>query len=181
LPILFLLCALSLSIWSATTDELIAQAHTLNLSQTPYWHLLMHCPKDENEIDDDAFFMAKDRKYNLVSELDATIRHLTEDINRSDESLFCRFPARRAWLEHELNVSFGQGECHAYDALVAKMDPQKVTLVFPTAHINSPASMFGHTFLRIDSSMESKLMSYCLLYTSPSPRDRTRSRMPSSA
>ena len=25
------------------------------------------------------------------------------------------------------------------------------------------------------------LFSYCLLYTSPSPRDRTRSRMPSSA
>ena len=25
------------------------------------------------------------------------------------------------------------------------------------------------------------LISYCLLYTSPSPRDRTRSRMPSSA
>ena len=26
-----------------------------------------------------------------------------------------------------------------------------------------------------------KLSTYCLLYTSPSPRDRTRSRMPSSA
>ena len=26
-----------------------------------------------------------------------------------------------------------------------------------------------------------ELTSYCLLYTSPSPRDRTRSRMPSSA
>ena len=164
MPILFLLCALSLSIWSATTDELIAQAHTLNLSQTPYWHLLMHSPKDESEIDDDAFFMAKDGKYNLVSELDATIRHLNEDSNRSDESLFCRFPARRAWLEQELNISFGQGECHAYDALVEKMDPQKVTLVFPTAHINSPASMFGHTFLRIDSSMDSKLMSYAINY-----------------
>ncbi|MDP3022608.1 MAG: DUF4105 domain-containing protein [Sulfuricurvum sp.] len=160
----FLLCALSLSIWSATTDELIAQAHSLKLSQTRYWHLLMHSPKNESEIDDDAFFMAKDGKHNLASELDATIEHLNEDTNRSDESLFCRFPARRAWLEHELNVSFGDGECHAYDALVAKMDPQKVTLVFPTAHINSPASMFGHTFLRIDSSMESKLMSYAINY-----------------
>lgn len=164
MPILFLLCALSLSIWSATTDELIAQAHSLKLSQTRYWHLLMHSPQDESEIDDDAFFMAQDGKYNLTSELDATIRHLNEDSNRSDESLFCRFPARRAWLEHELNVSFGQGECYAYAALVEKMDPQKVTLVFPTAHINSPASMFGHTFLRIDSSMNSKLMSYAINY-----------------
>ncbi|MDP3301365.1 MAG: DUF4105 domain-containing protein [Sulfuricurvum sp.] len=164
MPILFLLCALSLSIWSATTDELIAQAHSHKLSETRYWHLLMHSPKNESEIDDDAFFMAQDGKYNLASELDETVRHLNEDTNRSDESLFCRFPARRAWLEHELNVSFGDGECYAYEALVAKMDPQKVTLVFPTAHINSPASMFGHTFLRIDSSMESKLMSYAINY-----------------
>jgi hypothetical protein len=164
LPILFLLCALSLSIWSATTDELIAQAHSLKLSESRYWHLLMHSPKNESEIDDDAFFLAQDGKANLVSELDATITHFNEDTNRSDESLFCHFPARRAWLEHELKVSFGEGDCQAYDALVSKMDPQKVTLVFPTAHINSPASMFGHTFLRVDSSMESKLMSYAINY-----------------
>lgn len=164
MPIIFLLCVLSLSIWSATTDELISQAHSLKLSKARYWHLLMHSPQDESEIDDDAFFMAKDGKNNLISELDATIRHLNEDSNRSDESLFCRFPARRFWLEHELNVSFGEGQCHSYNALVTKMDPQKATLVFPAAHINSPASMFGHTFLRIDSSMDSKLMSYAINY-----------------
>ena len=155
---------MSLTVYATTTDELITQAHSLKLSESRYWHLLMHAPKDESEIDDDAFFIARDGKYNLASELDVTIQHLNEDANRSDESLFCRFPAGRAWLEDELNVSFGQGECHAYDTLVAKMDPQKVTLVFPTAHINSPASMFGHTFLRIDSSMESKLMSYAINY-----------------
>ena len=35
------------------------------------------------------------------------------------------------------------------------------------------------TLSRLASNIE--LESYCLLYTSPSPRDRTRSRMPSSA
>ena len=34
---------------------------------------------------------------------------------------------------------------------------------------------------RFVSNKEQSLDSYCLLYTSPSPRDRTRSRMPSSA
>ena len=164
MPIFVLLCVLSLSIWSATTDELIAQAHSLKLSESRYWHLLMHSPHGESEIDDDAFFTAYDGKNNLASELDMTIRHLNDDSNRTDESIFCHFPARRAWLEKELNVSFGEGECHEYDVLVEKMDPQKVTLVFPTAHINSPASMFGHTFLRIDSSMDSKLMSYAINY-----------------
>lgn len=164
LPFLFLLCALSLAVYATTTDELIAHAHTKHLSEARYWHLLMHTPDSESEIDDPAFFLSSEGKTDLSSELDETIRRLNEDTNRSNESVFCRFPARRAWLEHELNTSFGEGECREYEALVAKMDPQSVTLVFPSAHINSPASMFGHTFLRIDSKMESKLMSYAINY-----------------
>lgn len=164
MPFLLLLCTLSLSLYASLSDELIAQAHSKKLFDQRYWHLLMHAPKGESEIDDDAFFLSRTGKQNLSSELDATIRHFNEDTNRSDESVFCRFPARRAWLEKELNTSFGEGECREYNALVEKMDPQKVTLVFPSAHINSPASMFGHTFLRIDSSMESKLMSYAINY-----------------
>ena len=115
-------------------------------------------------ITDPAFFLAPNGKTDLLSELEATITHLNGDTNRSNESIFCRFPARRAWLEKELNTSFGVGECSEYETLLNKLDPQKVTLVFPSAHINSPASMFGHTFLRIDSSMESKLMSYAVNY-----------------
>ena len=34
---------------------------------------------------------------------------------------------------------------------------------------------------RISNEKLIELYNYCLLYTSPSPRDRTRSRMPSSA
>ena len=33
----------------------------------------------------------------------------------------------------------------------------------------------------IDAEIRPNESTYCLLYTSPSPRDRTRSRMPSSA
>ena len=42
---------------------------------------------------------------------------------------------------------------------------------------------FKPTFIRecLKQALQSQLLSSCLLYTSPSPRDRTRSRMPSSA
>lgn len=164
MPLLVFLCAMSLAVWGMPTDKLIALSRDMNLSETRYWHLLMHAPQEESEIDDPAFFLSPLGKNDPRSELEATIRHLNEDANRSDESPFCRFPARRAWLEKELGVSFGGGECGEYETLLEKLDPQTVTLVFPSAHINSPASMFGHTFLRIDSSMESKLMSYAINY-----------------
>lgn len=124
----------------------------------------MHAPQEVSEIDDPSYFLDSNGKYDLSAELDTTIIHLNDQNNRGDKSPFCKFPARRAWLESELNVSFGNDECKEYDDLLKKLDPQKVTLVFPSAHINSPASMFGHTFLRIDSKMESKLMSYAINY-----------------
>ena len=40
-------------------------------------------------------------------------------------------------------------------------------------YFQHPVSLPGHATCRLDLT--------CLLYTSPSPRDRTRSRMPSSA
>jgi hypothetical protein len=42
-----------------------------------------------------------------------------------------------------------------------------VTLVFPTAYLNQPSSMFGHTFLRIDRNGQddrSRLHSYAINY-----------------
>ena len=44
--------------------------------------------------------------------------------------------------------------------------------------VEHPDSMSETAYTRFKESWQS---SYCLLYTSPSPRDRTRPRMPSSA
>ena len=45
----------------------------------------------------------------------------------------------------------------------------------------TPESQIDGVFVDDDSDAGGKLFIGCLLYTSPSPRDRTRSRMPSSA
>ena len=54
--------------------------------------------------------------------------------------------------------------------------------------INQDLVYFRQNMIKIDyetfykdKSIEIKKINICLLYTSPSPRDRTRSRMPSSA
>ena len=46
---------------------------------------------------------------------------------------------------------------------------------------NQPQSFGRADFQRWFALPADALLSVCLLYTSPSPRDRTRSRMPSSA
>jgi hypothetical protein len=120
---------------------------------------------DESEIDDPNFFFAKDGKHNPKHELSATLDAFFSDEVKDDNSSICRFPARYAWLKEQLHAKdFPTAECREYDKIFQRVDPKSTTMVFPAAHINSPASMFGHTFLRINSSYNSKLLSYAVNY-----------------
>jgi len=119
-----------------------------------------------SEIDDKNFFFAKDGDTNPKSELLATIEAFDRDKNRTDDnSSICRYPARFHWLDSKLDFSFSKPKCAEYEKILKRVDPQSVTLIFPSAHINSPASMFGHTFLRINSSYNSRLLSYAINYS----------------
>ena len=55
---------------------------------------------------------------------------------------------------------------------------EKIGKLFDEARSKAPTILFID---EIDAFMPSREGNFCLLYTSPSPRDRTRSRMPSSA
>lgn len=119
----------------------------------------------QSEIDDKRFFFAADGKSNAKSELDATLNALYNETRFDDNSTACRFPARKAWLQEQLSIDdLPQVKCKEYNKILKRVNPKSATLVFPSAHINSPASMFGHTFLRINSAYKSKLLSYAINY-----------------
>jgi len=125
-----------------------------------------------SEIDDANFFLSKDGKKNAKKELDATITALLNETKFDDNSTACRFPARKAWLKDRLDIKkFPEVSCDEYDSILKRLNPKSATLVFPSAHINSPASMFGHTFLRINSGYKSKLLSYAINYAADANPD----------
>lgn len=125
-----------------------------------------------SEVDDERFFLSPNGKSSAKDELDATIDALLNDKTFDDNSTACRFPARRAWLKEELSITeLPEVKCEKYDAILKRLKPKSVTLVFPSAHINSPASMFGHTFLRINSAYDSKLLSYAVNYAADANPD----------
>ena len=70
------------------------------------------------------------------------------------------------------------GEKEAYDLLVLKYQQRVINLISRFVKNHSDAlDVSQETFIKAYRA----LPNFCLLYTSPSPRDRTRSRMPSSA
>ena len=55
------------------------------------------------------------------------------------------------------------------------------TSAYESANIGSMTSTENLKLIAKDSAFQKKMKETCLLYTSPSPRDRQKSRMPSSA
>lgn len=153
-------------------EELIASARAQGLHDDPYWHILMHYRKGlsgvESLIDDPAFFLAPDGKTNPASELEATIRSFFEPADDENDCVACRFAARFEWLRERLDIDTSRlpfPECGPFERFMKANRPSSVTLVFPMAHLNSPASMFGHTLLTIETADRTALMSYSVSYS----------------
>jgi hypothetical protein len=159
-------------------DELQSRARQLGLAQDPQWHVLLHYARQpifgytRSLADDAGFFNAPDGKTNPAGELDATLAQFfnSATIPPVEQTAQCRFAARYHWLKQKLAFDpqqLPEQPCPRLDAWIAAMKPQGATLVFPSAYMNSPASMFGHTLLRIDASNQTeqtRLLAYAISY-----------------
>lgn len=172
LVLLLLLAGAGPSSSAEPEQMLLRTARERRLSDAPYWRTLGHYQtrwgRTRSLIDDSRFFLAPRGKVDPEAELEATILGLfTEDVDGRAHPR-CRFPARYGWLRRELSlddVPLPEVACPDLEASQKHVNPRSVALVFPSAHGNSPASMFGHTLLRIDSEYESTLLSYAVNYS----------------
>ena len=156
---------LSSLLFATSTQKYIQKALDLELYKQRYWKLLLHVNKNTSEIKNKEFFLSPNGRYSPKEELIATIKALYNETRFDDNSTACLFPARKRWLSKKLHLqNLPSVTCKEYNKVLHRLDPVSATLVFPSAHINSPASMFGHTFLRINSSYHSKLLSYAINY-----------------
>lgn len=144
---------------------LLARADERALSDDPRWRALLHYewrtfpPGHRSAAASPAFFLAPDGARDARAELAATLRGLLDPAARSarDEPVACSFPARAAFLTRELGLdadAFPRPACPEFAAWRAALQPTGLTVVFPEAFMNSPASMFGHTLLRLDESRD---------------------------
>lgn len=124
------------------------------LAKTEQWRALLHINMQtegsvlESYVDDPNFFLATDGSINPENELLATIAAL-----KIQDDIQCKFPARTLFLLENIEGLVKEVEpfiCQEYLDWRTKLNTSKVVLVFASAQLNSPSSMYGHTFLRFD-------------------------------
>jgi hypothetical protein len=153
-------------------EGLLKTAEEKKLYDTRQWHVLLHYKSSIlhgfiSDIDDPKFFISSNGKYSPQSELIETIKAFFRTDVKNDDHPICKFIARYQWLKSELDISetlIPKQECVECNKFLNELNPRSAVLIFPTSYLNSPASFYGHTFLRIDSVYESKLISYGVSY-----------------
>jgi len=160
-------------------DTLVEQALQKKLHEKRFWHLLVHYGPTlfggyESEEDAASFFNARNGKWDPKAEMVATIQSFfkkPEDLQAKEEHPQCNFPARYKWLKSAIPIDetkLPKADCRRLDGWMSDLDPERITLVFASFYMNNPASMFGHTLLRVDKKRESgsgNLLDYGINYS----------------
>jgi hypothetical protein len=155
-------------------SALLRQARAMRLHDDPAWLALGHYRRTvfgdwASDADDPTFFLAKTGQHDPEGELSATLLAYFAP-GDGDHHPRCRFPARYHWLMSRLNFGSSTSldrDCKAFSEWADTLKAHSVSLIFPASYLNSPSSMFGHTFLRLDRENQhedARLLAYTINY-----------------
>lgn len=160
----------------AYVEALIAAADAQELDRERTWRILLHYKAglfgEGSVVDDPKFFAAPEGNHDSRAELHATLRSFftpaLTDTAGGEKHPVCRFAARFEWLKEKLAIDETRlpvPRCEPLERFLAQVQPESATLIFPTAHMNSPASMYGHTLLTVETASKSKLLAHAINYS----------------
>lgn len=127
-----------------------------DLAQSVEWLKLLHYQKSfgsyKGLIKNEDFYLSPEGRSNPEAELTAEITAFRSGDDK------CRFPARFNLLKDKGLVSGNLDNCKEYHEFMKDVRPAGVTLLFTDSYMNNPASMFGHTLVRIDTARKGTQM-----------------------
>jgi hypothetical protein len=165
--------------------QLLERTHREQLAERPEWRALLHYKPLRlghgvaSQVDEASFFLSPLGKTHPQDELDATVAGFFDTSGSDpDNSPQCRYVARYQWLKQMLAFDrerLPELSCGQFNSWFQEMNPVRLTLVFPAAYLNNPASMFGHTMLRVDpqgGSEQTRLFANTINYAADTREQR---------
>ncbi|EQC49081.1 PF13387 domain protein [Bacteriovorax sp. BSW11_IV] len=131
----------------------------------------------KSRIDASTFFLAPDGKTNPERELVATIEAFksNQTFGKLKHKAHCTFTGRYKILKDAFKLP-DYGPCTDYETWIKALNAKDISLIFASSYPNNPASIFGHTFLRINNKKNqdqgaSDLLDYGLNYAATTGSD----------
>ncbi len=169
-----------------TLAVLIERARAADLHSDPIWLALLQVDRGllglgrKSSVSTQRFFLSPRGKRDPKAELSATLASFLDPDARVDgtEHPQCAFIARRRWLVERLRITASQMPrvaCEHYQDWRTGLAATGLTLVYPEGFMNNPASMFGHTLLRIDIETDDRaeeILGYAVDFTGEPGQDR---------
>ena len=144
------------------------KAELNELYKSNEWLSLLHYKEfgDKSIIVNDDFFISGVRDDPKL-EMEATIRAFFDTSDLSDKHALCRFPARFDFLNKNLHFDkkkLPKPNCIDFNKFYNEINPKSLSIIFPTTYMNNPASMFGHTLIKINGSDKTSMNSIIINY-----------------
>lgn len=158
---------------AAEVQAFLQQAEALRLAERREWRTLLHWGWRGSQVDDPKFFLSPRGKTDAAAELQADLAAFFAPPPPAPQlSAADRFPARLEWLAAVLKIDrrrLPMPECAEVEAALRSLEPRGVVLVFPSAYMNTPASMFGHTLITVRGRRHSERMNQAVNYAALIP------------
>lgn len=157
----------------AALIQALHRARELSTHDKPRWRKLLHYEPTmmggwKSEADAYEFFFSDEGKVNPEAELRSTVVAFfmarPEDPQKHP---ICHFPARLLWLSQELGISSSdlpEVQCTNLQTWLGLTNSRSISVIFATYYGSNPASMYGHTFLKLNSRKEDPLLDYAIDY-----------------
>ncbi len=166
--------------------ELLDRAAAADLAARREWRTLLHyrAASDGSSVVSDAndprFFLAPTGQTDPDAELVATLRAFFSDdlVGGDPQPAQCAFVARYRWLDSVLHFDdrrLPPRNCARFEHWFGELNAESATLVFASAYLNNPASLFGHTLLRLDQrgqTEQTRLLAYAIHYAADDSTSR---------
>lgn len=120
--------------------------------------------RQKSQADDQEFFLDDNGASNAAAELKTALKIFSQPQLSEYKKAACQFPARYHWIQQQFpHLIQPRPECVDFEKFRDEINIESVYLVFPVAYLNSPSSMFGHTFLRLKAAhRDNPLLDYAV-------------------
>ena len=144
-------------------EEVVRLAQEQSLGKQKSWLRLGHYEEDGSStsgwtsaIHSPAFFLSETGATDPAAELEATIRAFAQPPGPNpDLHPQCHFKGRYTWLLSTLRLDsdrFPVVHCEAYSKWTKGQAVESISLLYATGYLGNPASFYGHTLLKFNSS-----------------------------